>query len=554
MGNSLSVKLLEMRARDRQLKGGVFIGKGAYGCAFSPPLQSLDPTMLGKVIAGDKEASEEYKAYGLVKQADPQGKYGVYATGLEKLRVDNRLIETAGGIDEVNKCPPVSNAVFRPQPSLSLWQILMPKATGNILQLLHPYSFNPCNLSRLAQNMVRLRNLYVGLVHMHNAAVCHLDIKDINVIMFGTVDLPREYKYIDFGLAQSYVEIANRKAYNSHHLSLRYYIYPFLANLLWTPEDDQWVDNFSIQMQPIKEKYYRQNPQLLEQDPYVKNMQMRNTYASIKQDNDNLKNTYNCISLQQRRVAVARATDVFGLAYVTGMVFEKLAHFGYKENDNSMQFILKKLNERALDSLVPAGALLGTLLSDMVHMRIKDTNVLVDRFDQVLNLILALIPEREFANLAKIIKEDSQKQVAPAAAKGAAEGAKYSPPIKRSPVAKGAKYSPPVAPPPVVKVIQPVVDMTVDTPTPPVVVVDTPPVIVVDTPSPVKQPAAVDIPRKAQKRKFSPQAIVKETPPAAQRAAQAALRATAFAAEAARCAAQVRKIAERSPLIDIINF
>jgi hypothetical protein len=105
-----------------------------------------------------------------------------------------------------------------------------------------------------------------------------------------------------------------------------------------------------------------------------------------------------------------------------------------------------------------------------------------------------------------------------------------------------------------VKVIQPVVDMTVGTPTPPVVVVDTPPVIVVDTPSPVKQPAAVVIPRKAQKRKLSPQAIVKETPPAAQRAAQAAVRATAFAAEAARCAAQVRKIAERSPLIDIINF
>ena len=390
MGNLLSVKLLKVRERDRWLRGGVFVGKGGFGCTYSPPLLSDDPTMIGKVIEGTQNAEDEHHGYETMELADLAGHYTVPPTDFVELQMNAReLHSTAGGRFEVEKCGLLYNRLYKDSKT-PLWQITMPKADGDVFSLLKPYESQPCDPRRLLLNMKCLRNLYRGLVKIHEATVCHLDVKDLNAVVFGTVDNPFQYKYIDFGLSQTFKELSeHRSDQGLHQLSRNYQAYPYLANVLWTPLENNWVDYFAAEYKEELNKFIERRQE--------RENRLKVTRASLEQDLRNLDAVYGCRNAEQRRIAVARATDVYGLAQVTITVFQLLARIGFVENDYSATFKFgsRTPEDLAVHSLIPVAALLAKLLSDMMHMRIGDGQELVRRYDEVLSLILQVITEQQ---------------------------------------------------------------------------------------------------------------------------------------------------------------
>lgn len=153
MGNALSAKLLKIRDRDIQLKGGVFAGQGGFGCAYSPPLLSDDPSKLGKIMLGEQLAKNEYLSYEIVKKIDPEGQFGVYATDFKEISEPQEkrddLVRTAGGWEELQKCYALKDTLVNlkdaKKPVQSLWQITMPKAAGDVYNLLLPFHNQPCS-------------------------------------------------------------------------------------------------------------------------------------------------------------------------------------------------------------------------------------------------------------------------------------------------------------------------------------------------------------------------------------------------------------------------
>jgi len=148
------------------------------------------------------------------------------------------------------------------------------------------------------------------------------------------------------------------------------------------------------------------------------------TRSSLEQDLRNLDAVYGCRNAEQRRIAVARATDVYGLAQVTITVFQLLARIGFVENDYSATFKFgsRTPEDLAVHSLIPVAALLAKLLSDMMHMRIGDGQELVWRYDEILSLILQVITERQVGEQIaaaaqsirlkhKAITEDAEQQI-----------------------------------------------------------------------------------------------------------------------------------------------
>lgn len=224
MGHSASLldKLVERRDRDRRtaLSGGVFVGRGGFGCTLSPPLVTVgeeDPVAasesdrLGKVMLKGA-AEQEYAIHRRMKTLDPRNQFGVYAdTPPERVRRDVAL-RSAGGAEEIDKCPLLKAWIAaEPAAAPELYQITMSKALGD-LDVLQAYVHRPAVYANLVRHMNMLSNLYEGVRRMHEAGMCHLDIKVENVVVFGqSTDVPTNYKFIDFGLARTFDEILKAK-------------------------------------------------------------------------------------------------------------------------------------------------------------------------------------------------------------------------------------------------------------------------------------------------------------------------------------------------------
>jgi hypothetical protein len=93
------------------LKGGLFKGKGSYGCGFLDPLATTSATgvkaagaRLGKIMTA-KDAEIELVAMRPFIALDPKGQWGVYASDVAPLHVDlTAAVESAGGKLEFAKC------------------------------------------------------------------------------------------------------------------------------------------------------------------------------------------------------------------------------------------------------------------------------------------------------------------------------------------------------------------------------------------------------------------------------------------------------------------
>jgi ankyrin repeat protein len=411
-----------MRGAQIALHGGKYVGSGSFGCTFSKPLayhteegvESPPDSKLGKVMSR-QDAEEEFAIARKLLDIDPDRVYGIYPDMPPVKVATQSAVQSAGGEEELLKCrnKAVRQGILGLPPAAShhspsgsegggdddgeAYQLIMTRALGDLVKvLLEAGGRGPPSLSILNAHMRALRNLYAGLEHMHANRVCHLDIKPANVVAVGAaVEAPEAYKFIDFGLSASFQDIMTPGV--SEVLGYVYPSYPLIANIWWVsvqaaggeeaqpPAPVYDPDPFHPRRRVVLHKFIEKMRAEYERYDWEPDFMQ---FSAIYTDNAAMHATYGRHEGAEARLMVARATDVYGLAKVTAYVYEQLTGVRFAEQRTGPEAVTFKTRDgwEELKLLSLVSTALGALLSDMMHMRIRDDAILA-RFDQVLSLL-----------------------------------------------------------------------------------------------------------------------------------------------------------------------
>ena len=398
------------------LQGGDYMHHGSYGCAFSPPLAyegggggELSSGKIGKIMRY-ANAAVEYEQLERMLDVDPGQLYGIYADMPPVHVIQAEAAASAGGAGELRKCKTVEavasliSMLETGEPlEKKAYQLIMTRALADVEHTLQPLGQKPMTLARVHAHMHALRNLYAGLQHMHANQMCHLDVKPLNCVVVGaSPEAPDAYKFIDFGLARSFAELEAGGPLTTV-LSESYTYYPLLANVLWQPYSvgapladgsfaSERFEDDPFQKVRKSERAAAEYKQLVADLSRIKARADApgwaprfNSFSVLPAALDALISTYGCAPTgPETRLAVARATHVFGVALVTACVYAFLANVVFSEYAVEPQgpgnpLRLKSVSEE-----------LHRLLLDMVHMRVGDYAIL-ERYDRVLAELDAVV-------------------------------------------------------------------------------------------------------------------------------------------------------------------
>jgi hypothetical protein len=464
-GGAAAGKEISKKGAPYSLKGGAYAFHGSFGCAFSPPLAHEDPEpcpdcgraqqvlhsaqllpaerRLGKVMRYD-EAWAEYRQARRLARLDPEGRFGLYPDPPVRV-IPASAAQSAGGAGQLSQGKDLEavrrlleddlDAPLEAQP----YQLVMERALGDMVTAMRACRGAAPLLTRVHAHMHALRNLYAGLQHMHAAGICHLDVKPENcVAVGGTLDMPGAYKFIDFGLTQSFAELAAATPSTRQLLlSRQYSAYPFQAYAWWRTfpseepggstvtefEDDPYqlvkesevqasrhadtLDRIQKYQAGVKREFW--DPLFRLYTPEALRLEaqgMLRLYSSARTGGFDDRGRHHekeeqalqahQVQLQEQeqpfavgaeaRVIAARAADVFGLGRVTALVYACVANVTFKHSPGHVR-------ENAAWGDDPMGlrgvhGKLSALIYDMMRMRVKDDEILA-RFD----LFLSSIPE-----------------------------------------------------------------------------------------------------------------------------------------------------------------
>jgi len=205
---------MEKSRHHTKQKGGKFVGKGAYGCSFTPAPPCLsgkkyvsDKPTLGKIVYDD--VRDEYEVSKIVMGLPDAAAYFAAPT---------RACSPEIPIDD----PEASKCVLKHMTG-----------TTKPTMLIMPYAGDPLvswstNMVALAQNLVpMMRHLLKGIQLYQSADIVHNDIHMGNIV----VDKAGIARFIDFGLAFQKSKV--RGFEEAHHNR------DFSPRLIWHPPEVQ---------------------------------------------------------------------------------------------------------------------------------------------------------------------------------------------------------------------------------------------------------------------------------------------------------------------------
>jgi serine/threonine protein kinase len=184
----------------KSLKGGKYLGKGSYGCAFRPPLKCVgearvNDSYVTKLFQRPRpgeidEAEKEWRKNMLVqREVDPEQKYFVTAiqlcthdVGSVRKPLNNTAKRLKNGTME--SCPwlliPGQKLIRYPDAGIPLDSITL-------------------HADRYGFFLSSLINLWSGLVNLHKHNIVHVDIKPENTMSLFTPDGNYLTRFIDLG-------------------------------------------------------------------------------------------------------------------------------------------------------------------------------------------------------------------------------------------------------------------------------------------------------------------------------------------------------------------
>jgi len=241
--------------KSRTLRGGRLVGEGAFGCVYEPPIApfAAKKGFVSKLLDA-RHADEEVKHGQLFKSADPKGLYGVYVSGPHE--VDD-LVASAGGRAELDKCSPKSGAGAALRKGKRVVQVLSRRARANmdtLLALSHRLPQDDRGTALVAQ-LYAFLNVAKGLAFFGKKGLYHHDVKTLNIVGFGvgSVDVPKVYKLIDFGMGKSLKDVkalARGPPWNggAHEImSAPYFAYPPLLTAYMQYKGNAWEYDVSLE-------------------------------------------------------------------------------------------------------------------------------------------------------------------------------------------------------------------------------------------------------------------------------------------------------------------
>ncbi len=199
--NNKNKKNKKTRKNNKNIKGGAFIGKGTYGCAYNPPLPckaSQNPCLANpedqrcqgiSKLMNDKNAIEELTGLEI----------------LEKLNFDNETnTNYKYHLRNPFMCPyseSESSPINRVECDLTINQptLLLYENGGQDLDKLFSTQLQTTHPSIVLKGLL---NILEGIRELSRLGVVHCDIKEQNIVT-GT-DINPGFKLIDFGLLAAF--------------------------------------------------------------------------------------------------------------------------------------------------------------------------------------------------------------------------------------------------------------------------------------------------------------------------------------------------------------
>jgi|TARA_Y100000389_G_C17469496_1_gene528997 serine/threonine protein kinase len=181
-------------------RGGKYLGKGTYGCVFSPPLNCVDDDNqtqhVGKIFFNKEAAEEELKVTNsYVKSIDPEGEFTnmfVKQCDLTKQKFEEILKKNPQFLeDNVNL---IEECSVNEEQTIQL--IYMHKGES-LEKIINEKVIQPLEYKEI---FYYLLPLIKGLVKMDDKKIMHRDIKPDNIIRTEN----KHILFIDFGLAIEY--------------------------------------------------------------------------------------------------------------------------------------------------------------------------------------------------------------------------------------------------------------------------------------------------------------------------------------------------------------
>ena len=187
-------------------KGGELLGKGSYGCVFSPSIpcnssRKPDPKQVSKVFFHSKskeKIKQEYAMNQLIRKITGHERWAVtmetrckpppYQTMFDYDPSILVCLENAKKTSE--EFDKTRSMLIGDKSETTLYSYFIKHYTYQVIS-------QPKVFTRMfVETMKLFDSLFVGLCALHQSKICHLDIKDDNIVLDkGSL------KYIDFGLA-----------------------------------------------------------------------------------------------------------------------------------------------------------------------------------------------------------------------------------------------------------------------------------------------------------------------------------------------------------------
>lgn len=190
-------------------RGGELLGKGSYGCVFSPsiPCNSTmkpNPNQVSKVFFHSEskdKVKQEYAMNQLVRKIPGYERWAVTLKAKCKpppyktiFHYDPSILVCLENAKKTSEeFDKTRSMLIGDKSETTLYSYFIKHYTYQLVS--HPRTFTTMFLT----TMKSMESLFTGLCALHQSKICHLDIKDDNVVLDGG-----RMKYIDFGLASTF--------------------------------------------------------------------------------------------------------------------------------------------------------------------------------------------------------------------------------------------------------------------------------------------------------------------------------------------------------------
>ena len=233
-------------------QGGKFLGKGAYGCVFSPPVPCENKALnehikknakgVGKIFQDPYKAENEMASSYKFSTIDPEGLYLVPLVGNCKVTKSDII----NSDKDYNMCEFTKRSNPKLKGYLKKFNPLQ-KPDKRFVQLIYKYKcialdqflFNDPSKNSMFMNtyLDYIINLAKGIKLLQTNGYAHMDIKPDNVIIINKDTHNENMLLIDLGLADKFNTIYQLKLskhvlyHNSTHYPPEFQIYTYFMEL-----------------------------------------------------------------------------------------------------------------------------------------------------------------------------------------------------------------------------------------------------------------------------------------------------------------------------------